>query len=151
MMKLLLITATAASISSLVFTELAIAQSRGDRTDRATLSTNQLVAQADARIARFKADLRLTLEQEKNWLGFENTLHEVAKNRADRMVALRAEREQQTRPLDVIEFLNGQSKFLAERSTNEKKLADAAQPLYESLDEKQKRRFSNELIRLSRE
>ena len=150
-MKLLLITATAASISSLVFTELAIAQSRGDRTDRATLSTNQLVAQADARIARFKADLRLTLEQEKNWLGFENTLHEVAKNRADRMVALRAEREQQTRPLDVIEFLNGQSKFLAERSTNEKKLADAAQPLYESLDEKQKRRFSNELIRLSRE
>jgi hypothetical protein len=32
-----------------------------------------------------------------------------------------------------------------------KKLADAARPLYESLDEQQKRRFANELIRLSQE
>jgi len=78
-------------------------------------------------------------------------LHDIGKARADRLVAFRAERGQQKEPGDVIEYLSSHAKFLGERSNDVKKLADAAQPLYTSLDERQKRRFADELIRLSRE
>jgi len=103
------------------------------------------------RAPRIKADLRLTPEQEKNWPGLESALHDIGKARADRLVAFRAERGQQKEPGDVIEYLSSHAKFLGERSNDVKKLADAAQPLYTSLDERQKRRFADELIRLSRE
>jgi hypothetical protein len=103
------------------------------------------------RTARIKADLRLTPEQEKNWPGLESALRDIGKNRADRLVAFRAERGQQKESDDLIEYLKSHAKYLGERSADVKKLADAAQPLYASLDEQQKRRFANELIRLSRE
>ena len=38
---------------------------------------------------------------------------------------------------------------MSERSVAEKQLADAAQPLYASLDDKQKRRFADEVIQLN--
>jgi hypothetical protein len=124
---------------------------RDDETDRAALVANQIVAEADARTAGIKADLHLTPDQDKNWTGFESSLHDIDKNRADRMVALQAERGQQKDSGDVIEYLNSHAKALDERSADVKKLADAGQPLYASLDEQQKRRFANELIHLSRE
>jgi hypothetical protein len=62
-----------------------------------------------------------------------------------------AERAQQKDSGDVIEYLNNRAASLSERSDDIKKFADAAQPLYASLDERQKRRFANELIHLSRE
>ncbi len=58
---------------------------------------------------------------------------------------------QQKDPSDIIEYLSGHAKFLGERSVDLKKLADAAQPLYASLDDHQKKQFANELIRVSRE
>ena len=39
---------------------------------------------------------------------------------------------------------------MGERSVERKKLADAAQPLYASLDDQQKQRFGEELLGLSR-
>jgi hypothetical protein len=39
----------------------------------------------------------------------------------------------------------------SERAVDQKALADAAQPLYASLDAQQKRRFADELKRLGRE
>jgi len=39
---------------------------------------------------------------------------------------------------------------MAERSVERKKLADAAQPLYASLDDQQKQAFGQELLGLSR-
>ncbi len=39
----------------------------------------------------------------------------------------------------------------AEHAVDQKAVADAAQPLYASLDAQQKRRFADELMRLSRE
>lgn len=151
MKKLLLILAAAALVAGATFTGSAVAQNRGDRSDRTALTANQIVARADARTARIKADLRLTPEQEKNWPGLEAVLHDIGKTRADRLVAFRDERGQQKEPGDVIEYLNNTARFLGEHSADVKKLADAAQPLYASLDEQQKRRFANELIRLSRE
>ena len=123
--------------------------SRRDRSDRAELSANQIMDQFAARTARIKADLRLTPEQEKNWPGFETAMREIGKRSADRQVASQADRAQQG-PVDVIEQMREEAKVLSERSVDEKTLADAAQPLYASLDDQQKRRFARELLRLSR-
>jgi hypothetical protein len=151
MKKTVLLLAAVSLIAGATFDGTAKAESRADRTDRGALTANQIVARADARTARIKADLRLTPEQEKNWPGLESALRDLGKDRADRLVALRAERGQQKEPADVIEYLTSRAKSLGERSADVKKLADAARPLYESLDEQQKRRFANELIRLSQE
>jgi hypothetical protein len=124
--------------------------SRRDRSDGGELSANQIMDQFAARTARIKADLRLTPEQEKNWPGFETAMREIGKRSADRQVATQADRTQQQRSVDVIEQMREESKVLNERSVDEKALADAAQPLYASLDDQQRRRFARELLRLSR-
>ena len=142
MNKFFQIAAIVAVFAAAPLTGPAIAQNRGDRADRGAITTNQMVAQADARTARIRADLRLTPDQEKNWASFESAMHAIGMKRADRMIAFRAERGQQRQQADVIEHLNRQASVLGER---------AAQPLYASLDEQQKRRFANELIRLSSE
>ena len=145
MKKVLLIVTVATLIVGAAFTGLASARDRGDRPDRAALTANQIVAETDARTARIKANLRLTPEQENNWPGLESALRDIGKNRADRQVAFRAERAQQKDSDDVIAYLQSHAKLLGERSADVKKLADAAEPLYKSLDEQQKRRFANEL------
>jgi hypothetical protein len=43
-----------------------------------------------------------------------------------------------------------QAKFLGERSTDRKTLADAAQPLFASLNDQQKQRFGEELRAINR-
>ena len=48
-------------------------------------------------------------------------------------------------PFDVIQQMREESGFLGERSANQKALADAAKPLYTSLNDQQKRRFAREL------
>jgi len=151
MKKTVLIVVTSALMVSAAFSVMAQdRRDRGHRAERVALTANQIVAQADAHTAQIKADLRLTPEQEKNWPGIATALHDIGKNRADRMVSFRAEREQKKDPGDVIEYLNSHAKFLGERSVNVKKLSDAAQPLYVSLDDQQKRRFADELMRFSR-
>ncbi|WP_020175587.1 Spy/CpxP family protein refolding chaperone [Methyloferula stellata] len=148
-MKKVLLTATvAALISGVGVAGSAFAENRADR---AALTANQIVAESDARTAHVKADLRLTPDQEKNWPGFESAVHDIDKARADRLVAFQAEHEKRKDGGDVIQYLNDHAKFLGERSANVKKLADAAQPLYASLDDQQKKKFANELIGLSRE
>jgi hypothetical protein len=114
--------------------------------EQAELSANQIADQISARTARIKADLRLTPAQEKNWPGFESAMSEIGKTRADRQVAMQAERAQQKGPMDAIEQMRKESKFLSERSVERKKLADSAQPLYASLDDQQKQRFADELL-----
>ena len=100
-----------------------------DRSDRVELTANQIVAELDARVARIKADLRLTPEQEKKWPGFESAAHDISKTRADRQVAVRAERPEQKGPVDFIEHMRQAAASMSERSVAEKQLADAAQPL----------------------
>jgi hypothetical protein len=38
-----------------------------------------LSLELDARVARIKADLRLTPEQEQTWSGFESAVHDIGK------------------------------------------------------------------------
>ena len=121
-----------------------------DRSDRAELTANQITNDFAARTAHIKADLRLTPEQEKNWLGFESAMSDIGKRYGDRQTAMQADRTQQKALADVIEQLRDEAQFLSERSADRKTLADAAQPLYASLDDQQKRRFAKELIDVSR-
>jgi zinc resistance-associated protein len=91
----------------------------------------------DARVAALKAGLELTAEQEKNWPAVEAAIRDMAKARADRMVA----RANEQPPSDPVEDLHRRAERLSTVATGLKKLADAEEPLYKSLDDAQKQRF----------
>ena len=112
---------------------------------------NQTADQVDARVARIRADLRLTPEQENNWAGFESAMRDIGKTRADREVKARADREQKKDPIDIIEQMHRGAEVMSVRSAETKKLADAAQPLFASLNDQQKRRLTEELVRTENE
>jgi LTXXQ motif family protein len=147
MRKALVLFTTAALVAGSALAGSAVAR---DRLDRAEITANQITDQYAARTARIKADLRLTPEQAKNWPGFESALNDIGKTNADRQMAMQANDTQQKGPVDIIEQMRRQAKFLGERSVERKTLADAAQPLYASLDDQQKRRFAAELVNLTR-
>lgn len=94
----------------------------------------------DAWIGGLKAGLKLTPDQEKNWGAFETAVRGVAKDRADRFRARREHEDDAARP-SLIDRLRTRSDRLAQRSTELKIIADAAAPLYASLDDGQKRTF----------
>jgi hypothetical protein len=122
-----------------------------DRARRPELPANQLSDQVDAQTARIRADLRLTPDQEKNWAGFESAMRDVGKTRADRENTQRSDSAEQKGPLDIIDRMHQEADYMSERSADQKKLADAAQPLFTSLDDQQKRRFTETLVRISNE
>jgi hypothetical protein len=99
----------------------------------------------DARIAALKAGLELSAEQEKNWPPLESAMRDLAKARAARFAAWRERREasaDETAEVNPIDRLMRASEFLSARATDLQKLATAAKPLYDSLDDTQKRRFA---------
>ncbi len=100
-------------------------------------TAEDITAFGDARIAALHAGLKLTAEQEKNWPAVESALRELAKQRSERFAA----RASTDRPKDPIERLNLRADVMGQRAASLKKLADAAGPLYKSLDEGQKHRF----------
>jgi hypothetical protein len=114
---------------------------REERAARPALTQNMITNFADARIARLKAGLMLTAEQEKNWPPVETALRDAAKRAADRMIAWRTDREKGD--IDAITRLGRVSEALTERAADLKKFADAARPLYDSLDDSQKQRFAS--------
>src|SRR5262245_19057542 len=99
-------------------------------------------ALVDARIAALKAGLKLNAEQEKHWPAVEAAIRDLAKQRADRAAAMRDGRNAnaQARP-DMIDRLRRGADAMTERAAGLKKLADAAEPLYKSLDDGQKHRL----------
>jgi LTXXQ motif family protein len=143
-----LLLATAALVAGMASTGSAYAQ---DRARRAELTANQLSDQVDAQTARIRADLRLTPDQEKNWAGFESAMRDIGKSRADRENAARDDSAHKTGPVDIIDRMHREADYMSERSADQKKLADAAQPLFASLDDQQKRRFSETLVRINNE
>ena len=104
-------------------------------------SAEDFAAFTDARIAALKAGLKLTPEQEKNWPALEAALRQQAKARAARIAERREKVEEPREHRSVIEGLQQSAKRLAARSAELEKLADAAKPLYDSLDDAQKGRF----------
>lgn len=114
------------------------------------LTAEQIVANSDANIERIKKELNLTPEQEKNWAGFNSAMHYLGHNGADRL-NLRIARAQRDPPDDIIEQMRNEAQFLNDRAVDQRGVADAAEPLYASLDDKQKQIFINEMVRLSHE
>jgi zinc resistance-associated protein len=124
-------------------------------------SAEDTTAMTDARVAALKAGLELTAEQEKNWPAVETAIRDLAKARADRMKE-RADRFAARREArrggdheqggdrdhaqgggrDFVERLRHGADAMNARAAGLKKLADAAEPLYKSLDDGQKHRFS---------
>ena len=99
----------------------------------------------DARIAAVHAGLKLNADQEKLWPPVEAAVRDFAKLRIDRANArMKAQDEpsgQQT-PDDPVARLRERADNMAASATALKKIADAADPLYKTLDEGQKRRLS---------
>ena len=114
------------------------------------LTAEQIVANSDADIDRIKAELKLTPEQEKNWTAFNSAMHYLGHNGADRL-NLRIARAKRDPPDDIIEQMRNEAQFLNDRAVDQRNVADAAEPLFMSLDEKQKAIFIEEMVRLSHE
>lgn len=114
------------------------------------LTAEQIVSNSDANIERIKKELNLTAEQEKNWGGFASAMHYLGHNGADRL-NLRIARAKRDPPDDVIEQMRNEAQFLNDRAVDQRSVADAAEPLYASLDDKQKQVFIEEMVRLSHE
>ena len=100
-------------------------------------TAQDMAAFGDARIAALKAGLKLTPEQEKNWPAVETAMQDLAKQRSERFAA----RASADKPKDPIERMSARAEAMTQRGEALKKLADAAGPLYKSLDEGQKHRF----------
>jgi hypothetical protein len=114
------------------------------------LTAEQIVANSDANIERIKNELKLTPEQEKHWTGFNSAMHYLGHNGADRL-NLRIARAKRDPPDDIIEQMRNEAQFLNDRAVDQRNVADAAEPLFASLDDKQKAVFIEEMVRLSHE
>jgi LTXXQ motif family protein len=114
------------------------------------LTAEQIVANSDANIERIKNELKLTPEQEKQWTGFNSAMHYLGHNGADRL-NLRIARAKRDPPDDIIEQMRNEAQFLNDRAVDQRSVADAAEPLFASLDDKQKAIFIEEMVRLSHE
>ena len=119
-----------------------------DRSDRPELTPNQITDQAAARAAKLKADLRLTPDQEKNWSAAEAVIVDVWQDETKRRLAWRAAHGKQQEDVDFIDEMRKSADAQIDRANARKKLADASQPLYGSLDDRQKRRFAEALFRV---
>ncbi len=111
--------------------------------DRPRPNLEDMRAFADARIAALHAGLELTPDQEKNWPPFEQAAREMAKLRLDRITAaVSARRDRQPQSNDPADRLHRRAAAMTETGAALKKVADAVDPLYKSLDDGQKRQFA---------
>jgi hypothetical protein len=114
------------------------------------LTAEQIVANSDANIERIKAELNLTPEQEKHWTAFNSAMHYLGHNGADRL-NLRIARAKRDPPDDIIEQMRNEAQFLNDRAVDQRNVADAAEPLFASLNAPQTALVIEEMVRLSHE
>jgi hypothetical protein len=100
----------------------------------------------DARIAAVHAGLKLNADQEKLWPPVEAAVRDFAKLRIDRanarMNAAPGDAGNADKPEDPVARLRQRAEDMGATSAALKKIADAADPLYKTLDEGQKRRLA---------
>ena len=142
MKKHILIGATALTIILPGLSSSVFAAPREQPSDHHQLFAEHEAAFTDARIAALKVGLKLTPTQEKNWPALEAALRDVAKDRSVRALEWHEKAQEHHEKRDLIEGYRLGAKHLSARSAELEKIADAAKPLYDSLDEAQKHRFS---------
>lgn len=104
---------------------------------RPLLSPEDRAAFLDARLAALHIALRLTVEQEKLWPPLET----AARDKAKTMMDLWEKNRHAGRPVNLIEGLKRRGEADTAKGQADAKLADAAQPLWNTLTEQQKHRF----------
>ncbi len=157
MKKFILIGLASAALTGLPLINGSIAQT-GDKTPTAQSeqntgpADNQIANEVDARIADLKARLNLSVDQEKYWPGLQSALHDDgieqlkhAIENGNRPSRRDRERQGQDHPNDIA-VMRTMADSLTARGASLKKLADAADPLYGALDDRQK----NELFQFLR-
>ncbi len=121
------------------------AQHRSWSHEHTQLSPQDRTAFADARIAAVHAGLTLTPDQEKLWPPVEQAVRDFAKLRIDRanarMQAKGDDAHDQPMSDDPVARLHKRADRMGETAAALKKIADAADPLYKTLDDGQKRRL----------
>ena len=131
--------------SSLAYAQVSTGPAQGSGPTQAgpaqeRLSDADLKAFTDRRIEVLKFALQLKPDQEKYWPAVEEAIRARAMARHQRLVNL-ASRLSGQREVGPVELLRDRADALATRAANLKKLADAWQPLYASLDDNQKARL----------
>jgi LTXXQ motif family protein len=107
------------------------------------MSPEDRAAFADAKIAAVHAGLKLNADQEKLWPPVESAVREFAKLRIDRANArMNAKPDDASKPDDPVSRLRERADNMATAAAAMKKIADAADPLYKTLDDGQKRRLA---------
>jgi len=113
------------------------------------LSATELETLTDVRIGLIKAVLQLTAEQEKLWPAVEDAIRSRAAGRQARLAGAKARademRDRNTienlRDRNPIDFLRRRADALTQRSAELKHLADAWQPLFQTLSVDQRQRL----------
>jgi hypothetical protein len=114
------------------------------------LSQDDMNNLTDARITIVKATLQLTPDQEKYWPPIEQAIRQRAKDRQERLEGFvertegRADRGllENLQDRNPVELMQRRADNLAQRAADLKKLADAWQPLFQTLTPDQKRRLA---------
>ncbi|HXB80545.1 MAG TPA: Spy/CpxP family protein refolding chaperone [Bradyrhizobium sp.] len=106
------------------------------------LSMEDRAALADARIAAVHAGLKLSADQEKLWPPVESAVRDLVKLRIDRANARMKANSDDSKPGDPVTRLRERAEYMVSMGAAMKKVADAADPLYKTLDEGQKRRLA---------
>ncbi|QRM34642.1 Spy/CpxP family protein refolding chaperone [Microvirga sp. VF16] len=103
------------------------------------LSPDDMSAFVDAHIAALRAGLKLSAEQEKLWPPVEEAMRSLARLHLTHMQGLRQSRG--TMADDSVGLLRIMADRMSQGAEAVRELADAAAPLYATLDDAQKRRL----------
>src|SRR6201991_3250209 len=107
------------------------------------MSADDRAAMADAKIASVHAGLKLTADQEKLWPPVETAVRGLVKIKLDRANArMQPAGGDAQKAEDPVARLREHAETMAATADAMKKIADAADPLYKTLDEGQKRRLA---------
>lgn len=128
-----------AAVLVLAGSSVVYAQYRPDfRMNMMRINPDDMSAFMDARIAAVKAGLRLTPDQEKLWPPVEAAVRDLGKLRIDRINARRSAPP----PDDLMARLHQRADTMNANAAAFKRAVDAADPLYKTLDDNQKRRLA---------
>ena len=140
MKRTLVAAVVAGSLSAPLFALAAEGDQQASRAERMQQWAADRETILDAKLADMKAGLGLTTDQEKLWGPFESAVKDADKSRMDAMGEMMRMRSQGER-MSPIDHLEAMADRLSQGATNIKKIADAAKPLYDVLDESQKHKF----------
>src|ERR1700742_377997 len=132
------------AVLAIAGTTVVYAQHRPWFQEHMRINPEDRAALTDARIAAVHAGLKLTPDQEKLWPPLESAVRDFAKLRMDRANArMNAKPDDQDaqKQDDPVARLRERADNMTASGAALKKIADAADPLYKTLDEGQKRRL----------